>query len=74
MDKKEFTKQLGKRIKECRHKANITQTELALRCGKDRQHIELIENGKTTCTSYTLYLIVKSLKCSYDELFSFEQD
>jgi transcriptional regulator with XRE-family HTH domain len=72
VDKKDFTIRLGKRIKECRKKANITQSELALRCGKDRQHIELIENGKTTCTSYTLYIIIKSLKCSYDEVFSFD--
>ena len=51
-----------------RNDNGISQTELARRCGKDQQHIELIENGKTTCTSYTLFLICLALECSADDI------
>ena len=73
MNKKEFTIKLGRRIREVREEMGISMSELARRCGKDHQHIELIENGKTTCTSYTLWLIYKELGCPMD-IFSFEND
>lgn len=68
MDKKEFSRKLGLRIRVIRKEKGLSQTELAHRCGKDQQHIELIENGKTTCTSYTLYLICKNLECSPNDV------
>ena len=72
MDKKEFTRKLGERIKAVRLELGISQAELARRCGKDQQHIELIENGKTTCTSYTLFIICESLSCPINRLFEFD--
>jgi len=74
MNKKEFTYILGQNIRQIRTKLGISQTELASRCGKDQQHIELIENGKTTCTSYTLFLICKALECSSDDLIPLTPD
>lgn len=62
MDKSEFTIKLGQRIRELRQEADISQVELARRCGKDKQHMELIENGKTTCNSYFLHLISVALE------------
>ena len=71
MDKQTFTVQLGVRIREIRESLGVSQSELARRCDKDRQHIEMIENGKVTCTSYNLYLICIGLDCSPAELFDF---
>jgi len=61
MNKKEFTISLGALIRKVRLEKGISQSELSKRIGKDRQHMKLIENGKTTCTSFTLFLIFKEL-------------
>lgn len=71
MDKRTFTVKLGSRIRKVREGLGISQSELARKCEKDRQHIELIENGKVTCSSYNLYLICRSLNCSLEVLFDF---
>lgn len=71
MDKQTFTTKLGIRIREVREGLGVSQSELARRCDKDRQHIEMIENGKVTCTSYNFYLICNGLGCSPTELFEF---
>ncbi|MEZ4721951.1 MAG: helix-turn-helix transcriptional regulator [Flavobacteriales bacterium] len=69
MDKREFTTKLGDQIRKLREQNGLSQSELARRCDKDRQHIELIENGKTTCTSYTLYVISKAIDTDLNNLF-----
>lgn len=66
MEKTDFTIKLGQRIRELREEVGISQAELARRCGKDKQHMELIENGKTTCNSYFLYLISSVLEKEID--------
>ena len=70
MEKDEFTILLGKKIREIRTELGITQKELAGRCFKDKQHIQLIESGKVTPNSYNLYLIAKSLNTDVNVLFS----
>ena len=62
LNKKTFTKQLGLSIREHRLKLGISQQELGLQIFKDKQHIQLIEAGKVTPTTYTYYLISNKLK------------
>jgi putative transcriptional regulator len=68
MEKQELTKTIGKTIRTIRKKHNISQVELGLRCLKDKQSIEKIENGKVNPTIYTLYLIAKALNVELSEL------
>ncbi len=68
-EKHELAKHIGQRIKSERQKFGITQAELARRCGKDPQAIELVENGKTNPTLYTLYLVSASLEIEMKDLF-----
>jgi DNA-binding Xre family transcriptional regulator len=71
MDKREFTSKIGMKIREIRNGIGISQTELGRRIGKDQQHIQLIETGKTTCTSFTLFLICEALECDVNEILQF---
>lgn len=64
LSKQELSALVGKRIKSIRSEKGISQAELARRCNKDSQHIEMIENGKVTPTVYTLYIIAKALNVS----------
>lgn len=72
LSKEDLGNLLGKRIKEIRSKINISQAELARRCGKDKQHIALIENNKISPNIYTIYLISYSLEISLSELLNFD--
>ena len=47
MTKEVFLKKLGSNIARLREKAGLSQTELALRCDKDRQSLNRIEKGRT---------------------------
>lgn len=59
--KKETPIVVGKRVKEIRNKKNITQSELAILTGKDRQYIYKIEKGIVTINISTLYIMCKAL-------------
>lgn len=68
LSKPELSAVVGKRIKSIRSEKGISQAELARRCNKDSQHIEMIENAKVTPTIYTLYIIARALEVSLSEL------
>lgn len=68
LSKLELSQKVGERIKLVRSGLGISQAELARRCNKDSQHIELIENGKVTATIYTLYIVARALDVTLDEL------
>lgn len=70
LSKAELAHQIGQRIKAIRHVQGISQAELGRLCDKDKQHIELIENGKISPTIYTLYVIAEGLKVALAELVS----
>ena len=55
LSKEEVCKIIGENVKNIRIGKGISQAELARLCEKDRQHIELIENGKVSPNIYTLY-------------------
>ena len=68
MNKSELKIEIGKRIIELRTKKKWSQSDLARSCNKDRQAIEILENGKVNPTIYTLYQVAKGLEVSLHEL------
>ncbi|TDE51266.1 helix-turn-helix domain-containing protein [Flavobacterium sp. GT3P67] len=83
MDKLVFLKErklLGKRIAQLRNNCineitgkKISQEELALRLGLAKNHIGLIERGKTNTTVDVLYGIAKEFREEIISLFDFEK-
>ena len=72
MTKKEvFLKKLGKNITQLREKAGLTQTELALRCDKDRQSLNRLEKGKINPSAYYLSEIAAELNTPVKNLLDF---
>jgi len=67
--KPEFSKLVGERIKKYRMQANLSQEELADRCGLYRTYIGHLENGRYSPSAYILWTIARSLSISVDRLF-----
>lgn len=61
-DKEQLQKTVGQRIIFLREQKGWSQSDLARACNKDRQAIEIIENGKVNPTIYSLYEIAKRWK------------
>jgi len=72
MTKDLFLKKLGLHVARLREKAGLSQTELALRCDKDRQNINRLEKGRINPTAFYLSQIATELNVSLKELFDFE--
>ena len=68
MKKADLNKKIGQRIVDVRTKKGWSQSDLARACGKDRQAIEKLENGKVNPTLYTLYEMAKVLEVSLTAL------
>ncbi|WP_304138073.1 helix-turn-helix domain-containing protein [Mesonia mobilis] len=71
MTKDQLKKKVGNRVVELRTKKGWNQSDLARECGKDRQAIEKLENGKVNPTVYSLYEISKALKVELYQLIKF---
>lgn len=71
MTKDAFLKKLGKHIAQLREKAGITQTELALRCDKDRQSLNRLEKGRINPSAFYLLEIATELDVPLKDLFDF---
>jgi len=71
MTKDQLSKKIGKKVVELRTQKGLNQSDLARACGKDRQAIEKIENGKVNSTTYTLYTISKAVGVDLYELLKF---
>ncbi|GGK35430.1 hypothetical protein GCM10007962_32290 [Yeosuana aromativorans] len=71
MTKEQLKKKIGRRIVELRTKKGLNQSDLARACGKDRQAIEKIENGKVNPTIFSLYEISNALDISLQKLLDF---
>ncbi|MBQ9399901.1 MAG: helix-turn-helix transcriptional regulator [Bacteroidales bacterium] len=63
--------QFGARIAELRKQLNISQEELAERCGVHRTYIGSIERGEKSPTLNTIEKFARGLNVSLLELFSF---
>jgi putative transcriptional regulator len=66
--KSDLNKKVGQRIVELREKKGWSQSDLARACGKDRQAIEKLENGKVNPTLYSLFEISEALEISLNTL------
>lgn len=62
---------VGKRIKELRHKLNISQEELADKAGIHRTYIASLEVGKRNISIVLLEKIADALEVSLSEFFDF---
>ncbi|MEM8764552.1 MAG: helix-turn-helix transcriptional regulator [Bacteroidota bacterium] len=69
--KAELKQKIGERIVELRTDKGWSQSDLARACGKDRQAMEKLENGKVNPTLYTLQEVASALKVSLSELINF---
>jgi transcriptional regulator with XRE-family HTH domain len=66
--KNELKKKIGLRIIHLREKKGWSQADLARACGKDRQAIEKLENGKVNPTLYSLYEVAEALGITLTDL------
>lgn len=71
MTKETFQKKLGKNIARLRNEAGKTQTEIANGCGKDKQSLNRVENGKIGVSAFYLYQIASELNLPVKELLDF---
>ena len=60
---------IGKRIKELRNQAGLTQMELAGRASLDRTYINSVENGRRNISITNIEKIAKALNVSIFDLF-----
>lgn len=60
--------EMGNRIRIFREKKKLSQTELAMMIGKDRQYLYKIEKGKVTSSIFTISVIAYALDVSLAEL------
>lgn len=69
----EIKREFGRRLRELRKRAGMTQAELAGRCGRsvEMQRVGEIERGERNCTLQTVEKLAKGLKCEPAELFLF---
>lgn len=67
--KKSIPEKVGQRIKAIRANKGISQTELGMRVGKDRQYIYKIEKGKVTPNIATVVILLTALDISASEFF-----
>ena len=68
MEKKTLQIKIGKRIIELRTKKGWTQSDLARACGKDRQAIEKLENGKVNATVFSLHEVADALEVNLGKI------
>jgi DNA-binding XRE family transcriptional regulator len=69
MAEKKFMVAVGNKIKQHRHKNNITQSDLAIECNFEKATMSRIESGKSNPTMRTLIKISKALDIHISELF-----
>lgn len=72
MNKKDFQKALGNKIRQIREAKNISQTELGNLCDIERSNMNRIEAGNTNPSSYLLYQIAEKLEIEASELLNFK--
>jgi transcriptional regulator with XRE-family HTH domain len=69
MNEKEFYIDAGKKIKELREKAGLTQDDIAVKTGIDRTLISKFENTGKKISAFRLKQIIEAIGISASELF-----
>lgn len=64
----ELAAEFGRLVRARRHKAGLSQDELALVAGIDRSYIGRIERGEVNVTLEKIFLIAAALKCKPAQL------
>jgi putative transcriptional regulator len=72
VNKDTLSKKIGDRIVQLRKDKGWLQADLARACGKDRQAIEKLENGKVNPTLFSLYEIAVALDVNLSQLMTFK--
>lgn len=73
LSKKEvYLKKLGANIAKLRETAGLSQTELALRCDKDRQSLNRLEKGRINPSVFYLSELATELNIPVKDLLDFE--
>jgi transcriptional regulator with XRE-family HTH domain len=63
-----ITERFGRRVRELRQRANLSQEEFAARCDLDRTYISGIERGKRNVALRNIEAIAQALHVSMSEL------
>ena len=66
--KYQFLKDLGSRIREIRIQKGLSQSEVANRCGKERQSYQRVESGNVSPTLWYLQHIAMALEVDLKDL------
>jgi len=61
---------VGQRIKELRHKLELSQEALANKAGVDRTYVTDVENGRRNISVELLEKIIKALEVPFSEFFT----
>lgn len=61
--------ELNNKIGEVRKSKGISQTDLAIKVGVDRTHLNKVENGKVRPSTTLLEKIAEALHCSVKDFF-----
>lgn len=69
LNKEDFHKYIGERVKYFREIQNISQKELAIICKMEISNLSRIENGRTNITTYNLYKICRCLNITLKDIF-----
>jgi len=62
----------GEKVREERHKLNLSQEELAFRAGVHRTYIGMIERAEKNITLENIEKVAKALKININELLTFK--
>ncbi len=65
-----ITERFGRRARELRQRANLSQEEFAERCDPDRTYISGIERGKRNVALKNIDAIARALNVSISELMN----
>lgn len=63
---------IAERTKQLRKQNNMTQLDLALKVGIDRNQISRIENAENNVSIKTLHKLVEQLDVEFNEFFNFK--
>jgi len=69
LSKIKFQNIIGANIRKIRSDKNLTQDELAHKCGFYRTYVNLIETSKRLPSSFSLYRIAFALGVKVDDLY-----
>lgn len=69
--KETLQQKVGKRIQEIRIQKDISQRELALKCGFEKSNMSRLEKGHSNATLSTLEKVCEALQIDFIELFKF---